>query len=84
MGLGLGKADPSGSGHRQGPVSEASPGLLQAGPLCDLLPRSGGPRTWIAGTGWGGQQAPATVQVRAEGAGGQVDTAEGRAGPESG
>ena len=26
----------------------------------------------------GGRQAPATVQVSAEGAGGQVDTAEGR------
>ena len=36
----------------------------------------GAERGWAAG--------PSTVQVRAEGAGGQVDTAEGRAGPDQG
>jgi len=55
---------------------EASPGLLQTGPLCDLLPKVWGPENRCVGGG-GGQQAPATVQVSAEGAGDQVDTAEG-------
>ena len=59
-----------------------SPSLLQVGPLCGWpLKVWGSENRWVGGGGR--QQAPATVQVSAEGAGGQVDTVEGRACPES-
>ena len=37
---------------------EASPGLLQAGPLCDLLPKVWGPENRCAGLGAGGRPLP--------------------------
>lgn len=60
-----------------------SPESLAGGPLCDLLLKVWGSESRWAG-GRGRRQDPAMVQVSAEGAGGQVDTAEGRAGPDSG